>query len=231
MNLPLFFSAALSGPELTLDEDTSKHVIQVLRKKAGDRIALTDGLGQRVTGEITGDHRKHCTIRVEERETVTPPARRVGIALSLVKNASRYEWFLEKATEIGIQEIFPLLCERTEKEKFRQDRLQGIVTSAMLQSQQSWMPVLHAPVAFADLVRSSTYARKLIAHCLPEGKQELGSLAIPEESVLLLVGPEGDFTADEIRQALEAGFEAVGLGATRLRTETAGMVGAVLLRR
>ena len=136
---------------------------------------------------------------------------------------------MEKATEIGINEIIPLICERTEKEKFRFDRMNGILVSAMLQSQQTWLPHLHQPTSFDDVIRQASQEQKLIAHCLPDLKQQLSS-AVPHLSSLILIGPEGDFTQKEITAAIEQNFIPVALGETRLRTETAGMVAAALLR-
>ncbi|RYZ29126.1 MAG: 16S rRNA (uracil(1498)-N(3))-methyltransferase, partial [Chitinophagaceae bacterium] len=153
----------------------------------------------------------------------------ICIAISITKNASRFEWFLEKATEIGINEIIPLLCERTEKEKFRYDRMKGILVSAMLQSQQTWLPNLHQPTSFDEVIKQASHQQKFIAHCLPEQKQQLSSV-IHHLSSIILIGPEGDFTPAEIEAALQNNFIPVALGETRLRTETAGMVAAALLR-
>jgi 16S rRNA (uracil1498-N3)-methyltransferase len=148
-----------------------------------------------------------------------------------LKNTHRFEWFLEKATEIGVSEIIPLVCERTEKEKFRADRLQGICISAMLQSQQTWLPVLHEPVQFEDLkMWKCENGPNYIAHCTDTAKQ-----AFPHSHIstsphsLICIGPEGDFTPKEIELALQHQFIPVSLGETRLRTETAGVVAAALL--
>jgi 16S rRNA (uracil1498-N3)-methyltransferase len=153
----------------------------------------------------------------------------VSIAISITKNSSRFEWFLEKATEMGVNEIIPLLCERTAKEKFRYDRMHGILVSAMLQSQQTWLPKLHQPTNFDAVVEKASHEQKFIAHCLPEQKQQLSS-AIYQQSSIILIGPEGDFTPREIVTAIATGFVPVALGNTRLRTETAGMVAAALLK-
>ena len=222
------------GNTITLEEDTSKHITQVLRMKVDDKIMLTDGKGRKAIAVITDDHRKKTAVEVLELITEEEKLPKVSIAISLVKNASRFEWFLEKATELGVDEIFPLVCERTEKEKFRIDRMQNIVVSALLQSQQSWMPVLHEPVGFENLVKEGKKEKNFIAHCLPDKKQQLSSLihnssfAI-RNSALILIGPEGDFTQDEIDLALNNEFVPVALGNTRLRTETAGLVAAALL--
>lgn len=223
-----FFVADITAPVITLDEDTSKHITGVLRMKAGSELVLTDGKGSKAVAVIEDDHRKRCTVRVTDRshETATKPA--VTIAISLVKNMARFEWFLEKATEIGVTEIIPLLCERTEKEKFRSDRLQNILVSALLQSQQVSMPVLQEPMAFERVIRTSNAADKFIAHCLEWDKQQLAAFS-GNNSAIILIGPEGDFTPAEIEAAMAQGFAPVALGDTRLRTETAGMVAAALL--
>ncbi len=213
-----------------MDEDTSKHVIQVLRMQKGEKILLTNGKGKKAEAEIVEDNRKKCGVQIVREETVPPKPHKVGIGISLVKNASRFEWFLEKATEIGVSEILPLLCERTEKEKFRHDRLQNIVVSAMLQSQQCWLPVLYEPTDFKKIISGKNYEQKFIAHCLEEEKRPLAAQPFNHStSQLILIGPEGDFTSNEIQLALQQGFCPVALGETRLRTETAGMVAATLL--
>ncbi|MGZ5189926.1 MAG: RsmE family RNA methyltransferase, partial [Flavisolibacter sp.] len=152
----------------------------------------------------------------------------IAIGISLIKNVSRFEWFLEKATEIGVGEIIPLICERTEKEKFRQDRLQQILISAMLQSQQCHKPLLQEPLAFNKAVDLS-FEQKFIAHCADEKKNPLVKQVTGASSSLILIGPEGDFTGNEIELALNKNFIPVSLGETRLRTETAGITAAVLL--
>ncbi|RYY94373.1 MAG: 16S rRNA (uracil(1498)-N(3))-methyltransferase [Chitinophagaceae bacterium] len=229
MAVPYFFVDAIEGSSVQLDEATSKHVVSVLRMERGEELLLTDGKGLKAKAVISDDNRKRCVVTIGERQHEAVLSPRVTIGISLVKNAARFEWFLEKATEIGVTEILPLLCARTEKEKFRADRLQGILQSAMLQSQQCWLPVLHEPVAFADALRSDADQR-FIAHCEEGNKVDLATQLRPGKSRLLLIGPEGDFAPAEIEAALTAGFLPATLGATRLRTETAGMVGAVLLR-
>lgn len=216
-----------------LDESNSKHAIMVLRRQAGDRIRLTNGEGDLFTAVITDDHRKHCTVLLEEAEHIARKGPLVTLALSPLKNSSRYEWFLEKATELGVAAILPLLCTRTEKQQLRTDRLQGILVSAMLQSQQSWLPVLHSPVQIEKLQWDS-YASHgcYIAHCLPGKPKELLASILPASGRkrLILIGPEGDFTAEEVEWALQAGCSPVSLGDNRLRTETAGIAAATLAR-
>lgn len=234
MSLSYFFVEQLNDQSIQLDEDTSKHMIGVLRMQKGEKVLLTDGKGRKATAEIVDDNRKRCVVNVlslqQEKETIP----NVTIAISIVKNASRFEWFLEKATEIGVSEIIPLLCERTEKEKFRHERMQGILISAMLQSQQTRLPLLQQPTPFAEVVKTALQKQKFIAHCLPEKKVQLreaySPLTIHHSPCLILIGPEGDFTPSEIALALEQSFMPVALGETRLRTETAGIVAATLLK-
>lgn len=229
MALPYFFVEEVSKRQLHLEEDTSKHMIGVLRMQKGEGVLLTDGKGHKAKAQIVDDNRKRCVVEilsVEEEAESTP---RVTIALSIIKNSSRFEWFLEKATEIGVNEIIPLLCDRTEKEKFRFDRMKGILVSAMLQSQQTWLPQLHEPKSFETVLKEATQESKLVAHCLPKEKTQLAALVVHPSSIIL-IGPEGDFTPTEIHLALAAQFTPVALGNTRLRSETAGIAAATLLK-
>jgi len=234
MTLPFFYINEYdkSPKEIVLDEDTSRHVVQVLRMKEGEKLNLTDGKGSLITAEVIDAHKKHCSVKIIGSSLMTHDSRKVTIAISLLKNTSRFEWFLEKATEIGVSEIVPLICERTEKQKFRYDRMKGICISAMLQSQQCWLPELLEPLQFNELVmRGFDDHRKMIAHCLEESKAALADLQISKLSnQLIVIGPEGDFSKEEIELALQNNFIAVSLGETRLRSETAGVVAATLLK-
>jgi 16S rRNA (uracil1498-N3)-methyltransferase len=235
MALPYFYISTYTSDQKTivLDEDTSRHVVQVLRMMNGEKLNLTDGKGNLITTAISDNHKKHCTVEVESVKNIPAAARKTVIAISLLKNTNRFEWFLEKATELGVTEIVPLIGTRTEKEKFRHDRLQQILVSAMLQSQQSWLPLLHEPVGFDSLfsleqVNSISY--KFIAHCDEQHKTPLvNELAAATGSRIILIGPEGDFTSEEISLALSNQFKPVMLGDTRLRAETAGVVAASLM--
>jgi 16S rRNA (uracil1498-N3)-methyltransferase len=235
MALPFFYIENLEQKVIVLDEDTSKHMIGVLRMQKGANVLLTDGKGTKATASIIDDNRKRCSVQIIERDQEEQAQSKITIAISIIKNASRFEWFLEKATEIGVTEIIPLLCERTEKEKFRYDRMKGILVSATLQSQQTWLPVLHEPIPFEKVIILASQQQKFIAHCVPDKKTQLSSVIrqLPTSkqqlSTILLIGPEGDFTPAEIKDALTAGFLPVALGNTRLRTETAGIVAATLL--
>ncbi|HRA10672.1 MAG: 16S rRNA (uracil(1498)-N(3))-methyltransferase [Chitinophagaceae bacterium] len=234
MTLPFFYIDNYNATQNTieLNEETSKHVVQVLRMKNGEQLNLTDGKGNLLTCEIIDDHKKHCVVQINSKEQIPNSDHKVSIAISLLKNANRFEWFLEKATEIGVAEIIPLICERTEKEKFRYDRMQGICISAMLQSQQCWLPMLHEPKQFEDVqIWKCADGSNFIAHCIEDNKLALSNQLIGQSSnQLIAIGPEGDFTSQEIDLALQNDFIPVSLGETRLRTETAGVVAAALLQ-
>lgn len=251
MALPFFYieSYDSSSAIIILNEETSKHAVQVLRMKEGELLNLTDGKGNLFTAEITAANKRNCAVRINTLIFTPPAVRKISIAISLVKNATRFEWFLEKATEIGVSEIIPLLCERTERQHFRNDRMKGILVSAMLQSQQTWLPVLHQPKKFEDVFRltppsdgieetgvgsrqtgTADGAQKFIAHCEEGNKQSIKQMMEDGASMYtILIGPEGDFTPNEIQLATENNFIPVTLGETRLRTETAGVVAASLL--
>jgi len=232
MALPFFYLQNFDEvvKSIILDEDTSRHIVQVLRMNDGEKLNLTDGKGNLLSAEITIAHKKHCEVNIVDLIFTPAESQKITIAISLIKNSNRFEWFLEKATEIGISEIIPLLCERTEKQKFRYDRMKQICISAMLQSQQTWLPVLHEPTEFDKLVvLDANNHQKFIAHCDESINKNRLSTFKPFNSSIILIGPEGDFSSEEIQIAIENKFEQVSLGNTRLRTETAGVVAASLL--
>jgi len=232
MVLPFFYKEDLftSSTDVVLDEATSKHIVQVLRMQNGEQLQLTNGKGILFTAEIKDNNRKRCTTRILQTTNHKPQTAKICIAISPVKNNTRFEWFLEKATEIGVSEIIPLVCTRTEKTVFKFGRMKSILVSAMLQSQQCWLPVLQEPIKFNALITSSAHQQKFIAHCMDDAKRSLADLNNESlSSKIILIGPEGDFTPEEITLALQQHFNAVSLGNTRLRTETAGIVAAALL--
>jgi 16S rRNA (uracil1498-N3)-methyltransferase len=230
MSLPFFYEQYISGLQthFTMSEETSRHCIQVLRMKTGAGLQLTDGLGNLYKASLLSEDKKKSVVLIEEHHIVPPPPQKTSIAISLLKNASRFEWFLEKATEIGVTEIQPLISQRTEHTRFRTDRMNGILIAAMLQSQQVWLPILHEPMVFADCVKQSVWSQKLVAHCEEDAKQLIKNLD-PSPETQILIGPEGDFTPEEIQLALDYQYLPVSLGDTRLRAETAGVVAAALL--
>jgi 16S rRNA (uracil1498-N3)-methyltransferase len=235
MSLPIFYYAETVAVNqlVQLPEETSKHIVQVLRMSTDEQLQLADGRGNLHLVNIAEPHKKKCIVKVLTTTVSPPPARKISIAISLLKNASRFEWFMEKATEIGVTEIIPLICERTEKQHFKKERLENILISAMLQSQQTWLPALHQPVSYEQLFRledTVIAAQKFIAHCEENEKTSLANAVdFMQSSQLVLIGPEGDFTPVEIKLALDHQFTPVTLGDTRLRAETAGVVAATLL--
>lgn len=232
--MPFFYKENINAENkrVIFDEETSKHIVQVLRMRVGEFVQVTDGKGHLITAEITNDHKKKCEVKITDAGFEPRPVTKISIAISLLKNASRFEWFLEKATEMGIGEIIPLLCSRTEKQHFRYDRMKNICISAMLQSKQVWLPHLFEPINFISLFEKGQYQQKFIAHCIENQKKNLADLVNDDSSSrVILIGPEGDFTIDEIELATTNSFLSVSLGPTRLRTETAGIVAAVMLTR
>jgi 16S rRNA (uracil1498-N3)-methyltransferase len=229
MNLPHFYIPSFQPgqSEIDLDEDNSRHIAQVLRMAAGEELCLTDGRGALVMAGIVEAHKKKCRVTVRSVEFLPPPERKVTVAISPLKNASRFEWFLEKATEIGVAEIIPLMTDRTERQHLRAGRLHNILVSALLQSQQAWLPVLRTATPLAQLLEAPEFDRRLIAWM---EERSANSFPRPQAgSTLILIGPEGDFTPEEAASALASQYIPVTLGKNRLRTETAGVVAATLL--
>ena len=233
MALPFFYIENIDAnvSEVTLNEETSKHIVQVLRMQNGEQLNLTDGKGNLYTATVSDNNKKNCKVEINSKSQNPKSKNHTSIAISILKNATRFEWFLEKATEIGVSEIIPLICERTERTHFRHERMNSILISAMLQSQQTWLPLLHQPKKFGDLVISQfDDCKKFIAHCEEDNKQTLSNhQIIKSPNQLILIGPEGDFTRQEIELALKNNFIPVSLGNTRLRSETAGIVATTLL--
>lgn len=226
--LPYFYHPVLEKNQATttLDEATSKHCIQVLRMQEGEQMLLTNGKGLKATVTIVVAERKRCGVRLDHIVEVPQRPYTLTLAISFTKNNSRNEWLLEKCMEMGIDSIIPLVTSRTEKDKFNDQRLNGILISAMLQSQQCYLPKLEQPVALkkAFFESNKEVAQKLIAHCI-EDKERLSLLKalMPEKDTVVLIGPEGDFTENEIGECLENGYKPIVLGPNRLRTETAGL--------
>ena len=195
----------------------------------GEKIAITDGNGNLYTTAITTIHKKKTAVKVIEKDHHEQRLPQHTIAISLLKNAGRFEWFLEKATELGISRIIPLICERTEKHGFRYDRMQQICISAMLQSQQVFLPRVLEPVPYIKFFEKDYGLNKYIAHCLEDNNKMKLSQLTTTQPVVILIGPEGDFTPAEISLARVHQFVPVSLGKNRLRTETAALVAALWL--
>jgi 16S rRNA (uracil1498-N3)-methyltransferase len=195
----------------------------------GEQLLLTDGKGNKASATIIDSDKHQCSVRVDEVMTTTAAKQSITLAVSLLKHPDRFEWLLEKVTEIGVTKIIPLLCARTEKQQFKKERCRNILISALLQSKQCFLPELTEPKNISEFIKESTAINKWIAHCEDDETKRKPFAAATGETVML-IGPEGDFTAAEIQFALSSGFLPVSLGDTRLRTETAAMVAAVMLR-
>lgn len=209
---------------LVLPEEESGHCVRVMRLAEGDEIMITDGKGNFYRTSITNAHPKHCQVEITSSwQPEKPWDAYIHIAVAPTKNMDRMEWFAEKATEIGIDEITCLNCRFSERKEVKTARLEKILVSAMKQSQKALLPQLNRMTDFKQFVRQPFNGRKFIAHCEEGEKPLIKSIYRPGENVLILIGPEGDFSPEEIKSAEENGFEAISLGKSRLRTETAAL--------
>ena len=209
---------------LVLPEEESGHCVRVMRLAEGDEIMITDGKGNFYRASITNAHPKHCQVEITSSwQPEKPWDAYIHIAVAPTKNMDRMEWFAEKATEIGIDEITCLNCRFSERKEVKTVRLEKILVSAMKQSQKALLPQLNGMTDFKQFVRQPFNGRKFIAHCEEGEKPLIKSIYRPGENVLILIGPEGDFSPEEIKSAEENGFEAISLGKSRLRTETAAL--------
>ncbi|HEY2581272.1 MAG TPA: 16S rRNA (uracil(1498)-N(3))-methyltransferase [Mucilaginibacter sp.] len=224
--MQLFFTPDIdpSQTHYFLNEEESKHCIRVLRLEAGNEVQLIDGKGGMYIADIEDAHPKRTLLHI--KSVITAFNRRnhhLHIAIAPTKNIERVEWFLEKATEIGIDEISLIICQRSERKEVKVDRLNKIITSAIKQSVKAYHPVLNSPVNFKQLLAKPFDGQKFIAHCEKGDKTSLKDQLVEHGRYLVLIGPEGDFTTYEIEGALHNGFKAISLGESRLRTETAAL--------
>ena len=213
------------GKTYSLDEEESGHCVRVLRYTRGDEILLTNGQGMTYTAVITNPHPKHCEFEVRTAEKQSKHhSNYIHIAIAPTKNVERIEWFVEKCTEIGVDEITPLLCRFSERKQLRIDRLQKIILSAAKQSLTPYLPKLNEMTDCTEFIRRTEEETRFIAHCYKDDKRDLRNEIKPGKSVVVMIGPEGDFSEQEIAEALQHNFVPVSLGDSRLRTETAGIV-------
>jgi len=224
--MQLFYNPNIneSTENFSFDKEESKHIIKVLRKKDTDILFVTNGLGLLFKTEITLASDSKCTVQIISFEKATPSKFHLHLAVAPTKMNDRYEWFLEKATEIGIHEITPIICDRSERKVVNSERFDKILLTAMKQSNVLFLPKLNAAVTFKEFIKHKNEGLQLIAHCEETDKKSLKSVLKPNENVTLLIGPEGDFSEKEITMAIENNFIPVSLGNTRLRTETAAIV-------
>jgi len=232
VNLPmnLFYAPQLQADNkhYIFDKDESRHISRVLRKNIGDKLFLTNGKGYLFTAEITDNHPKKTRINIIEVEKKPQAEIHIHLAIAPTKSNDRFEWFLEKATEIGISEITPILTTHSERKKINWERYDKILVSAMKQSLQMYKPKLNQLTKYADLIsQNNEDTHKMIAYC--KADKLLKDNKLTSNTVLLLVGPEGGFSPDEMQQAFDFAYQPVALSGNRLRTETAGLVGLMAI--
>jgi len=224
----LFFAPDLHSGMVTLPPDESLHCAKVLRLRPGQQVGILDGKGNKALATLMDVNAKGVLVQTEPAYNIPPRHFSLHMAVAPTKNIDRYEWFIEKATECGIEEITPIICENSERTTVKTDRLQKIALAAMKQSQRTWLPRINEPVKFRDFIkRVDPSANNLIAHCSGGYKDPLEQLYTPGSDVLIQIGPEGDFSPSEVFEALDKGARSITLGQNRLRTETAALVACI----
>ncbi len=225
--MQLFYHPDISedSQQVTFPRDESKHIVKVLRKAEGDILHLTNGKGILFKTEVISANHNSCSVKVLSAEKQKPAPYRLHLAVAPTKMNDRYEWFLEKATEIGVHEITPIICDHSERKVVKLNRFERVLQSAVKQSLNTYFPVLNEAVTFSDFLQKQNEGQRYIAYC-EEGKKKrsLKSSLQNNQEVTILIGPEGDFSTEEIKKALQEDWKPVSLGESRLRTETAAIV-------
>ncbi len=209
---------------LAFSREESKHIVKVLRKSAGDSLQITNGKGWLFMAQISIADLKNCVASITSKSFQKKKSYQLHLAVAPTKMNDRYEWFLEKATEIGVDTITPLICDHSERKILKTDRFEKILQSAMKQSLHHYLPILNDPITFKDFISQDFSGQKFIAHCEDSERKSLKHELKPNHDVIILIGPEGDFSVKEIQTAIKNQFIPVTLGITRLRTETAAIV-------
>ena len=224
--MQLFYNSEIKNGDSTFffDKEESKHIVKVLRKKESDKIFITNGLGYLFESEIILASEKKCEVKIIKETFQQPDTFYTHIAVAPTKMNDRLEWFLEKATEIGIHEITPIICDHSERKVYKIDRAEKIIQAAMKQSLHYYLPKINEPISLSQFVKSNIDVQKFIAHCEETDKKSFQKEIAKNEKVTILIGPEGDFSTKEINLAIANQFIPVTLGNTRLRTETAALV-------
>jgi len=227
VSLPLFFHNAdlHDCTTLQLEEETARHVIQVLRMQEGDELLLTNGKGLSANAFITKAEKKKLSVRLKGITYHQQPATKLHLYIAFTKNASRNEWLLEKATELGVSTITPLITTRTERERIRYDRWSNILIAALIQSRQYHLPVLNQATPFNEILQGfNAIEQKLVGHCIgSEERKPVAEAMHKAKETVVLIGPEGDFTPEEVKSCFRSGFRGISLVNQRLRTETAAV--------
>lgn len=208
---------------LILSQEESHHAVKVLRLRPGQQVVVTNGQGKWFEGELAEANARACVVNITRREEQPPRPFHLHIAIAPTKSIDRFEWFLEKATECGIDEITPVFCENSERHVIKPERLEKVLVAAMKQSLRAYLPVLNPPVKFHDFLKKEAQGTKLIAHCGNGARNSLQNVYEPQQGAVVLIGPEGDFSETEVKAALQEGYAPITLGQHRLRTETAAL--------
>ena len=224
--MQLFYNPDISSTikEFSFDKEESKHIVKVLRKKEDDILYVTNGLGDLFSTKIILASDRKCIVKIVEIKTEQPTPFYIHLAVAPTKMNDRFEWFLEKATEMGIHEITPIICDHSERKIIKTERFDKIIQSAMKQSLQFFLPKLNEPISLKDFINKKQDGNLCIAHCEETDKKLLKEVIKSNEKFTVLIGPEGDFSEKEIQLALSNNYIPVSLGNTRLRTETAAVV-------
>ncbi|GAA4281803.1 16S rRNA (uracil(1498)-N(3))-methyltransferase [Gaetbulibacter aestuarii] len=224
--MQLFFTPHIdeNSNTFSFDKDESRHIVKVLRKAKGDLLTITNGKGWLFEAEILQPDQKQCSVAIISKTKQPPRPYTVHLAVAPTKMNDRFEWFLEKATEIGVDRITPLLCEHSERRVIKKERYEKVIQAATKQSLHYYMPELDDLTLFDDFIKEKFTGEKYIAHCEETEKKSLKTELKPGSHVTILIGPEGDFSSREITEARNSGFKPISLGDTRLRTETAAIV-------
>ena len=224
--MQLFYNSELDAATKTFkfSKDESRHIVKVLRKSTGDLLLITNGKGWMFEAEVVIPNHNKCVVNILKSTFETPKPYTIHLAVAPTKMNDRYEWFIEKATEIGVNKITPIICQNSERKIIKTERFEKILQSAMKQSLQSYLPTLAPATRFSEFIKTPQEGTTFIAHCDHGNKLKFKDQIKAGESITILIGPEGDFSPQEIETALKHGYIAVSLGASRLRTETAGIV-------
>ena len=231
MAMQLFYNPTLDNSitQFVFDSVESKHIVKVLRKKEDDILHITNGKGYIFEAQILNADPKKCKAKIIDTTKRHSKMHWFHLAVAPTKSNDRFEWFLEKATEIGINEITPIICERSERKIVKEERMHKVVLAAMKQSLRTYLPKINAPVSYSDFMGRERQGLLFIAHCEKDEKMDLKRRVAPDTDITILIGPEGDFSRSEIHMAYENGFTSISLGENRLRTETAALVACTVV--
>jgi len=224
--MQLFYNPEITEEsiQIVFSKEESKHIVKVLRKQVGDKLQITNGKGWLFNAEISIPNIKKCIATIVSKEKQQQRLIKLHVAVAPTKMNDRYEWFLEKATEIGIETITPIICDHSERKIIKPERFEKILQSAMKQSLNCYLPKLNDPIPFKEFIKQDFSGQRFIAHCEETKRKSFKSELTANHDVTILIGPEGDFSVKEIEIAIANKFIPVTLGETRLRTETAAIV-------